>query len=412
MNTKKKREKRKCCPFICCAAVEDDVEVTQESRLPTFKKLAGKASMAQLGNRLDLNNTHEETMVHPDLDSDTEVTVVFQRPIESISGMDKQIVQMQSAVKCSFMESSSDGAAVRMCLRELFDITKGTYFSYIQDELIRSMRSMVPQEMWAAVNVHTTFSLISSIYEDVLKKAVADKIESEIFSESATPKQSSCPCDSSVVEETPSSQGRDDFDRKERREVATCSVVTEKLLNSHRPRCESVLESIILNNLNQNSDTDSTERDTQRLLRLSVHAFLDESSNIVNHIIKNETTEITRTSPVFDSTLESSMVAAAAGVYLSECSDVSSEDSFVEELYSRPRFPRIRLPKLRFKKQNNRMEATTVLAEDQTQNQPLPTEKPSNAPTTSAAVPKRKTFFSRVSAAFCRVFRKGAKTSA
>ncbi|KAL6467627.1 hypothetical protein MHYP_G00233040 [Metynnis hypsauchen] len=376
MNTKKKREKRKCCPFICCAAVEDDVEVTQESRLPTFKKLAGKASMAQLGNRLDLNNTHEETMVHPDLDSDTEVTVVFQRPIESISGMDKQIVQMQSAVKCSFMESSSDGAAVRMCLRELFDITKGTYFSYIQDELIRSMRSMVPQEMWAAVNVHTTFSLISSIYEDVLKK------------------------------------GRDDFDRKERREVATCSVVTEKLLSSHRPRCESVLESIILNNLNQNSDADSTERDTQKLLRLSVHAFLDESSNIVNHIIKNETTEITRTSPVFDSTLESSMVAAAAGVYLSECSDVSSEDSFVEELYSRPRFPRIRLPKLRFKKQNNRMEATTVLAEDQTQNQPLPTEKPSNASTTSAAVPKRKTFFSRVSAAFCRVFRKGAKTSA
>ncbi|KAL6467624.1 hypothetical protein MHYP_G00233010 [Metynnis hypsauchen] len=268
MNTKKKREKRKCCPFICCAAVEDDVEVTQESRLPTFKKLAGKASMAQLGNRLDLNNTHEETMVDPDLDSDTEVTVVFQSPIESISGMDKQIVQMQSAVKCSFMESSSDGAAVRMCLRELFDITKGTYFSYIQDELIRSMRSMVPQEMWAAVNVHTTFSLISSIYEDVLKK------------------------------------------------------------------------------------------------------------------------------------------------YLSECSDVSSEDSFVEELYSRPRFPRIRLPKLRFKKQNNRMEATTVLAEDQTQNQPLPTEKPSNAPTSSAAVPKRKTFFSRVSAAFCRVFRKGAKTSA
>ncbi|KAL7851579.1 hypothetical protein AOLI_G00219350 [Acnodon oligacanthus] len=71
---------------------------------------------------------------------------------------------------------------------------------------------------------------------------------------------------------------------------------------------------------------------------------------------------------------------------LSEFDDVSSEDSFVEE-------------------------ATTVLTEDQTQNQPLPTEKPSNAPTSSAAIPKRKTFFSRVSAAFCRIFRKGAKTS-
>ncbi|KAL7851577.1 hypothetical protein AOLI_G00219340 [Acnodon oligacanthus] len=56
-------------------------------------------------------------------------------------------------------------------------------------------------------------------------------------------------------------------------------------------------------------------------------------------------------------------------------------------------------------------EATTVLTEDQTQNQPLPTEKPSNAPTSSAAIPKRKTFFSRVSAAFCRIFRKRAKTS-
>ncbi|XP_037403629.1 uncharacterized protein LOC108424015 isoform X1 [Pygocentrus nattereri] len=640
----KKRAKSKCCPFICCAAVEDDIEVPQESRLPAFRKKAGAASMAQLANRLDLNNPDEETMVDPDLDSDTEVTVIFQRPIESISEMDKQIVQMQSAVKCSFMESSTDGPAVRTCLRELFDITKGTYFSNIHDEVIRSMTFMVPQEMQASVNVHTTFSLISSIYEDVLKKmnsalletdvltgswidsvvpqitdmaktllsstmkklqdfleickvcdwlrasrgspvdildeldavvptltrkvvgaafqsllgissegtskdvmdcgsdtplinflqAVADKIESEISSESATPKQSSCPSDSSVVDELPSSQGRNDFDRKERCEVATCSVVTEKLLSSHRPRSERVLESIIFNKLNQNSDADSTERDTERLFRLSVNGFLVESSKMVHHIIKNETTEMARTSPVFDSTLESSMLAAASGVVsalvsdlkstfqedfklvdpsldptlyttqiqmvsnkvlesiqsklkevliiyifmrvngvmkttydaqlrsslltasretlkiiteaimailrrfnvadsiflyrrflwnlqecliqpspdLSESSDVSSEDSFDEELYCRPRFPKIRLPKLRFKKRKNRMEATTVLAEDQTQNQPLPTEKPSNGPTSSAAVPKRKTFFSRVSDAFCRVFRKGAKTSA
>ncbi|KAL7842774.1 hypothetical protein SRHO_G00244630 [Serrasalmus rhombeus] len=636
----KKRAKSKCCQFICCAAVEDDVEVPQESRLPAFRRKAGAASMAQLANRLDLNNPDEETMVDPDLDSDTEVTVIFHRPIESISGMDKQIVEMQSAVKCSFMESSTDGPAVRMCLRELFDITKGTYFSNIHDEVIRSMTFMVPQEMQASVNVHTTFSLISSIYEDVLKKmnsalletdvltgswidsvvpritdmaktllsstmkklqdfleickvcdwlrasrgfpvdildeldavvptltrkvvgavfqsllsissegtskdamdcgsdtpmnsflqAVADKLESEISSESATPKQSSCPSDSSVVDELPSSQGRNDFGVKERREVATCSVVTEKLLTSHRPRSERVLESIILNKLNQNSDTDSTERNTERL---SINAFLVELSKMVHHIIKSETTEIARTSPVFDSTLESSMLAAASGVVsalvsdlkstfqedfklvdpsldptlyttqiqmvsdkvlesipsklkevliiyifmrvngvmkttydaqlrsslltasretlkiiteaimailrrfnvtdsiilyrrflgnlqecliqpspdLSESSDVSSEDSFEEELYCRPRFPKIRLPKLRFKKWKNRMEATTVLAEDQTQNQPLPTEKPSNGPTSSAAVPKRKTFFSRVSAAFCRVFRKGAKTS-
>ncbi|KAL7857979.1 hypothetical protein AOLI_G00180810 [Acnodon oligacanthus] len=584
--------------------MEDDVvtQVTQESRLPPFRKLAGKASMALLVHKLDWENTDEETMVDPDLDSDMEVTVFFQRSIESISGIDKQIVEMQSVVKCSFTESSSDSAAVRMCLRELFDITKGTYFSNIHDEVIRSVRFMVPQEIWAAVNVHTTFSLVSSIYEDVLKKmnsalletdvlieswidsvvpritdmaktllsstmkklqdfleicrvcgwlrvsrgspvdildeldavmptltrkvvgavfqsllsissqvtskdmmdcgsdtplknflqAVADKIELE------KPKQSSRPSDSSVADEPPSSQGRNYLDGKERREMATCSVVTEKLLTSHRPLCDRVLESIILNNLNQNSDTDSTERDTQRL---SVNAFLVESSKIVKHIINNKTTEITRTSPVFDSMLESSMLAAASGIMSALVSDLRStiqenfnfaDPSLDPILYAtqiqmvsdkvlesiQPKLKEMLITDI-FMRVNGVMktkydaqlrsslltasretlkiiteaimailrrfnvtdsttlyrrflwnlqeclsefsdvssedsvaeETTTVLTEDQTQNQPLPIDKPSNAPTSSATVPKRKTLFSRVSASFCRIFRKGAKTS-
>ena len=113
-------------------------------------------------------------LMDPDLKSDTEVTVIFRRSLESVcsklTAMDEHIVKLQSGMQGSHMESGSDSAPIRMCLRELFNITKGTYFSKIHDELIRSVRLMLPQEMRDAVNINTTFSLISSIYEDMLKK--------------------------------------------------------------------------------------------------------------------------------------------------------------------------------------------------------------------------------------------------
>ncbi|KAI4893810.1 hypothetical protein NFI96_007751 [Prochilodus magdalenae] len=69
------------------------------------------------------------------------------------------------------------------------------------------------------------------------------------------------------------------------------------------------------------------------------------------------------------------------------------------------RMPRISLPRLRLRLRRN-MEPTTALP----QNQPDPNEGPSNpeAPSTSAAVPstRRKTIFSRVTAAFAKIFRK------
>ncbi|KAL6473862.1 hypothetical protein MHYP_G00174230 [Metynnis hypsauchen] len=75
------------------------------------------------------------------------------------------------------------------------------------------------------------------------------------------------------------------------------------------------------------------------------------------------------------------------------------------------KFPKIKIPKLILKKRRNRVEPTTVVSQDSTQERSVPTvDDPSNSKDTSTStaipVPARKSLFSRVIKAISKVFRK------
>ncbi|KAI4894215.1 hypothetical protein NFI96_016672, partial [Prochilodus magdalenae] len=147
---KMKRLRRKCCALICCAAVEDD-EVSQEPSVPPCtqsgprniwpSRLTPKDFMTVLENSLAQDKADEEEVVDPASEMNGEVTVFFRRsPVENLSG------------------------------NALFDLTKGTYFTKIHNEVTESIRAILPPEMRDTVNSHTTFSLTSSFYDDMLKQ--------------------------------------------------------------------------------------------------------------------------------------------------------------------------------------------------------------------------------------------------
>ena len=129
-----------------------------------------KDFMKVLENSLDCPEAVEEKVV----ETDTGETVIFMRSLESISsslsGVDEQIVKLQNGLKCSSMESCSDSVPIKIRLKNVFNITKGTYVRKIHEEVIRSVRLMLPHETRDTVNINTTFILASTIYDDLLKK--------------------------------------------------------------------------------------------------------------------------------------------------------------------------------------------------------------------------------------------------
>ncbi|KAI4894219.1 hypothetical protein NFI96_016671, partial [Prochilodus magdalenae] len=174
-----KRLRRKCA-VICCAAVEDD-EVSQEPSVPPCtqsgprnvwpSRLTPKDFMTVLENSLAQDKADEEEVVDPASEMNGEVTVFFRRsPVENLSGMDENIIKLQSGLKHLDTESCSDGAPISEDITTLFDLTKGTYFTKIHNEVTESIRAILPPEMRDAVNSHTTFSLTSSFYDDMLKQ--------------------------------------------------------------------------------------------------------------------------------------------------------------------------------------------------------------------------------------------------
>ncbi|KAI4885208.1 hypothetical protein NFI96_018766, partial [Prochilodus magdalenae] len=318
----------------------------------------------------------EEKVMDP-----AEVTVIYRCPLNSCSGADggmkDQIMKLQSGLELFYKESSSDSVQTGKLLASLFTLTKGTYFSRIQEEVIRTVRSLLPPEMSDAVNNYTVYSLTSSVYEELLKQIssfpmavivpaapwdhsvltgimdvskelllttmkklqdfcqmctvcgwlrtsrgsfvnIYDELEAKVhplttkvagaifrsmlsISSEGTSKDAlycpldtplsnfiqavdlkiraesmSSPFDSNRTDEQLSPQEQNDFATKEIHPVASCFDLTEKVWSSNRPRCERVLESIILGD------------DTQRDLCFSSKYFFVEASRMVSQIINSE----------------------------------------------------------------------------------------------------------------------------
>ncbi|KAI4894217.1 hypothetical protein NFI96_016669 [Prochilodus magdalenae] len=118
-----------------------------------------KEFMAVLERSLALDKAAEQKVVDP-----AGVTVFYRCPQKSFSGMERQILKLQSGLE------ASDCVPINLSLSTLFNITKGTYFSKIQEVIIRIVKSLLPLEMRDAVNNYTIYSLTSSVHEELLKQ--------------------------------------------------------------------------------------------------------------------------------------------------------------------------------------------------------------------------------------------------
>ncbi|KAI4888763.1 hypothetical protein NFI96_030209 [Prochilodus magdalenae] len=130
--------------------------------------------MKVLEKSLDSDKATEEQEEEELEELDTGVTIFFLRASKSISGsltgMDDQIVKLQGGLRCLSKESCGRTAPVRKLLEAVFNFTKGTHFRKIHNEVISSVRLMLPNETREAVNIKTTYSLTSGLFDEVLKE--------------------------------------------------------------------------------------------------------------------------------------------------------------------------------------------------------------------------------------------------
>ncbi|KAI4885205.1 hypothetical protein NFI96_018762, partial [Prochilodus magdalenae] len=140
--------------------------------------------MNVLEKSLDWDKATEEELE----ETDTEETIIFFLRISksisgSLSGMDDQIVKLQNGLRRLSMETCKEAPPVRKLLESIFNLTKGTNFYKIHNTVISSVRLMLPQEMREVVNLKTTFSLVSSVYDDVLKEMNSALSEMNFYAE-------------------------------------------------------------------------------------------------------------------------------------------------------------------------------------------------------------------------------------